>query len=348
MGYIQLTPDRLREICVELLVKSDVSHDNAVIIANILVDGDLRGVESHGVRKLPTYIERIRKGELNPKPEMRVTRENDNTAVIDGDRCPGGLAAYKAMQMAIKKAETHAIGAVAVRNVGRCGALAYFTSMALEHNMIGFMTAQGATKVPPYGGKSRLLNTSPWSFAFPAENRAPIVLDMAATIASNGKIAIAEYKKEKIPSTWILNKDGQPTDDPADAATGFQQWIGGYKGFGLAVVDQLLAGILGSGSFLGAEQPNTDVFNRGHFILAMNIESFIPADVYKKLVDDYIDKLKASELIDGVAEILLPGERSYRAKQSSILNNCVSVIDTTWSKFEKIAGERGVSLENLM
>ena len=336
--------NNLKNFCKEAFIHAGVPGSDASLMAYVLVEADLRGNESHGTMLLSKFVDALLTGKLNPHANIKVTRETRSTAVINGDNSACGLAAYKAMDMAIKKAKDFSLGAAAVRNVGQCGALASFTTLAVEHNMIGFMTAQGRASVPPFGGKTRLLNTSPWSFAIPAGKELPIVLDMASTVVSHNEIALAAMKKEKIPSTWLLDKDGKPTDDPADADTGFQSWIGGYKGYGLAVVDQVLAGILGSGSFIGSVFPDSETFRRGHFVMAIDVESFMPVKEFTSQVDKFIKKLKASERVEGVAEILLPGERGGKLKQER-LQSGIPIIMPVWKQFEKMGKELNINID---
>jgi LDH2 family malate/lactate/ureidoglycolate dehydrogenase len=338
-----ISSEKLKRFCEEALERVGVPASAAAVMAQIMVEADLKGVETHGTAKLRGYITLMRKGDLNPTAVPKIHRETPTTAVIDGDRCASGFAAQTAMRLAIDKARKVSIAAVAVRNVGRCGALSTFTSMAAEEGLIGFMTAQGAHVVPPYGGKTKMLNTSPWSFAIPAGDELPILLDMSSTEAAHSKIELAAKEQRSIPYGWLLNAAGEPTTDPNDLEEGFQTWIGGPKGYGLAVVDQVLAGILGGAPMFGIVPGAIDVHNRGHFITVIDPGAFMePAD-FRREVDALIRRLKSSERIAQDSEILLPGERSLTTKRKR-LETGIPVRAVVWKELSSLANDLGLSL----
>lgn len=327
----------------EALVEVGVPQTDAKIMAHNMVEADLKGVDTHGTAKLRDHITYIRKRDLNAEAKIEVVRETGATAVINGDRAAIGLAAHKATEMAIAKAKENGIGAVAVRNVGRCGALSTFTAMIAENDLIGMMTAQGEIVVPPLGGRTRLLNTSPWSFAIPAGEQQPIVLDMSSTEAARSKLTMAMKEQRKIPFGWLLNEAGEPTDNPADMAKGIQTWIGGAKGYGMAVVDQVLAGILASAALVDIEPKAADVHRRGHFVMAIDPAAFIDLPDFKREVDELIRTLKESERLDEEQEILLPGERSARMKEER-LKNGIPLRTVHWKELSSLCNDIGVLL----
>lgn len=335
--------DALRTFSAEALTMVGVPPADATIMAEIMVEADLKGVDTHGTAKLRGYVSLIRKGDLNAAAQLKITRESGATAVIDGDRCASGLAAYRAMHLAIDKARQNAIGAVAVRNVGRCGALSTFTAMAAEAGFIGMMTAQGEIVVPPVGGKTPLLNTSPWSFGIPAGEELPILLDMSSTEAARSKISLAAREQRKIPFGWLLNAKGEPTDDPGDLTTGMQTWIGGAKGYGLAVVDQVLAGILAAEPMFGLEPQAADVHRRGHFVLAINPGAFMDPGQFRREVDQLIRTLKSCERINSATEILLPGERSLKTKQQRLATG-IPLRNVHWKELYSLSNDTGIYL----
>jgi len=309
----------LKGFCTEAFTSVGVPDDSAAIIAGSLVEADLRGVETHGVNRLAGYVRMLREGKMNPRPNMKVVKEGPAMVLLDGDNASGIVAGVKAMEIVIEKTRKVTVAVAGVRNSTHCGALAYFTEMAITHGMVGCMTVMAPSTVPPYGGKTPVLSTSPWSFAIPAGEEHPIVLDMASTVAAGGKIVLAAKKGERIPRDWALDKDGLPTDDPVKAQGGFFQWIGGPKGYGLGVVAEVLSGVLPGGPF-GLTMPpvvfpyGSSVFMQGHFQAALNISHFMPVSEFTSRVDQLIRELKSSERIEGVEEIFLPGEMEWKKK----------------------------------
>lgn len=336
--------EALERFAIDVLQSVGVPPHNAAIMASNMVQADLRGVETHGTAKLADHVGYLRSGELDPRAEPEVHRDRASTAVIDGHGAASGLAAHRAMTLAVEKAKKTSIAAVAVRNVGRCGALSTFTSLAVENDMIGIMTAQGNTVVPPFGGRTRMLNTSPWSFGAPAGEEYPVILDMSSTTTAHSRITLAAKEGRKIPFGELLDASGRPTDDPNDLNTGSMTWIGGAKGYGLAVIDQVLAGILGAAPLIGVPVTDEDVHRRGHFALAINIDAFMDVADFKREMDAFIRRLKSSERLDGVDEILLPGERAARAMVERRRNG-IEVRDVTWKALMELSRTCGVPLE---
>jgi len=328
---------KLKKFCQEVLIRVGMSDRDASIIAYTMVEAELRGVATHGSSLLPGYVRELRQGHANTRPNIKIIQETNTTAVIDGDNALGGLAAFKAMEIAINKAKDFSLAGVTVRNGGACGALLCYTTLAIEHGMIGFMTCRGYLVVPPYGGKTGRLGTNPWSFAIPANEELPIVLDMATTVAANLKIRLAAKKGDKIPLGWALDQDGMPTDDPVKALAGFSQWMGGPKGYGLSVVTEVLAGILAAGSFRRLASHFI-----GNFVIALNIENFMPLTEFTRGVDQLIRDLKASERIRGVEAILLPGERGLRTKEER-LKSGIPIISPVWDELENLGKELNIS-----
>jgi LDH2 family malate/lactate/ureidoglycolate dehydrogenase len=337
--------EKLNGFCRQALKRVGMSDHDASIVAYTIIEAEIRGIISHGIALLPEYIRLLREGNSNPRPNVKIIQETDSTAILDGDNALGGIPAVKAMEIAIKKAKDCSIAGVAVRNSGPCAALVSYTTLAIEHNMIGFMTASAHPIVPPFGGKTGFLGTNPWSFAIPAGEELPIILDMATTVAANLKIRLAAKKGSKIPLGWALDQDGRPTDDPEQALSGISQWMGGPKGYGLAVVTAVLAGILPGGSFRQMASQIGDGFlpGLGQFVAALNIGSFIPLTEFTSKVDQMIRGLKASERIEGINEILLPGERGLRTKEER-LKSGIPIALAIWGDIENLGKELNISI----
>ncbi|MGA2261293.1 MAG: Ldh family oxidoreductase [Acidobacteriota bacterium] len=338
--------EALKDFCAEALIRLQVPEGDAAIIADSMVDADLRGVHTHGVTHFAGYARMLREGNMNPRPSLKVIREAKNTALIDADNAVGNLGVVRAMQKAVDKAKASGLAAVALINSTHCGALAYFTTMAAQQGVIAFLTNNGPPRVPPYGGKSRTLSTNPWSYGIPAGKQLPIILDMAVTVVAGGKIRLAQKKGQKIPVDWALDQDGLPTDDPVKAMAGFSQWMGGPKGYGLAVVSDVLAGVLTGGSF-GLDFPPTtepygsSLIRSNHFMTALDIESFMPLSEFTGRIDRLISQLKSSERVQGVEEIYLPGEREFKLKEER-LRSGLPLASEVWSELDKVRVQLGI------
>ncbi len=314
---------RLKTFATEALVKAGVIHEDATIVADTLVEADLRGIDTHGVLRLTAYIRMISEGNMNPRPELRLVRETPTVAVMDADDGIGNLVCIRATEIAIQKAERSGVGMVGVKNSTHCGALAYYPMLALEHDMIGFMTTNAPPYVPAYGGSTRLLGTNPYAAAIPAGDELPVVIDMATTFVAAGKIRLKAKLGEKIPLGWALDRNGEPTEDGREALNdGFLLWMGEHKGYCLAVLANILSGVL-TGSAFGpqnfppseAKDYGSRLLREGHFITALRIDDFMPADEFKSRMDAMIREAKTCKPAKGFTQVYLPGGPEFEQKE---------------------------------
>jgi LDH2 family malate/lactate/ureidoglycolate dehydrogenase len=291
------------------------------VMAETLVEADLRGVHTHGVNALPGYARRVQGGGANARPNVRVAREGPAFATVDGDAGLGQVVAHFAMTQAIARAKASGVGAVAAGNSSHFGAAAYYAAMALEHDMIGFATTSAGNRIAPIGGKTPVVGNNPLSWAIPAGREMPILLDMAQSVVAAGKLGMAQRKGERIPLGWALDKDGRPTDDPVAGAAGLLVPIGGPKGFGLAIVMDVLSGAL-SGAFFGRELARTHQPGKasgiGHFFLAIDVGQFEDVARFKARVDGMIDEIHRSEPAEPGTRLYLPGEIEWLAKRERL------------------------------
>jgi ureidoglycolate dehydrogenase (NAD+) len=240
---LTVEPNQLREYCSTPYQKAGLSSEHAMVMAELQVETDLRGVYSHGTRVLPGYIQSVLDGDVNPAPELTVIREGPSYGVVEGDNASGNPSSAFAMEMAIEKAKKTGIAAVGVHNAGHFGAAVCYRMMAVREKMIGFATASAAarTVVAP-GGATPVAENTALCYALPAGEERPIVLDMACGISAWNKIRTMHMYGIPIPSDWMLSADDKPTDDPdkghmlAPAA--------GPKGYGLVTIMGILAGPL--------------------------------------------------------------------------------------------------------
>jgi LDH2 family malate/lactate/ureidoglycolate dehydrogenase len=272
-------------------------------------------VESHGVVRLPIYVERLAARATIPRPNIRVVRETATTAVVDGDNGMGQLVGIRAMQKAIDMAHEGGVCAfVSVRNSNHFGAAASFAQMACAHDMIGLsFTIGGINHMVPWGGAEARLGNNPFAVAMPAGTEQPVVLDMACSVAARGKIIVAAREGTPIPADWAVGPDGQPTTDAVEALKGFVQPVGGPKGYALTLVIGLLSTML-SNAFFGSEVTHMyDDLERpqniGHLFGVLPVALFEDVARYKARMDKAIGEMRHARRASGVARIYLPGER---------------------------------------
>ena len=296
-----------------------ISAADARSIAELMVRADLQGSEGHGVFRLPQYIRRIKGGAVNLKPTIRVEREAAGMALVDGDNGMGHLVMRFATQKAIEKARTAGVAWVGVKWSNHAGPASLYAAMPMAHDMIGLYLAVGnANHLPAWGGLDMLLSTNPIAVAIPAGEEAPVVLDMATTVAAYGKVKTKAQRGEMMPEGWMMDRQGRPLTDPKRSNEGFLLPIGGYKGYGLALVFGLLAGTL-NGAAMGRDvvdfnADDTTPTNTGHVIVAIDVAAFQPVAEFKQRVDALARDIRGSERLPGVDRIRLPGEGGHAAR----------------------------------
>ncbi len=303
----------------------EIRSSDARAIAELMVQADVQGSEGHGIFRLPQYIRRIKGGAVNVNPRIRVAREAAGMALVDGDNGMGHLVMRYATDRAIEKARNAGVAWVGVRWSNHAGPASLYASMPLAHDMIGLYLAVGnANHLPPWGGLDMLLSTNPIAVAMPAGEEPAIVLDMATTVAAYGKVKTKAQRGETMPEGWMMDRQGQPLTDPRRANDGFLLPIGGYKGYGLALVFGLLAGTL-NGAAMGRDvvdfnADDTTPTNTGHVIVAINVAAFQPVAEFKRSVDTLIRDLRNSERLPGVDRIRLPGDGARSAREDRLKN----------------------------
>lgn len=340
--------DPLREFATQVFASLGVPTQDAFIIADHMVEADLRGVYSHGMLLLGTYVRKIKEGGINPTPNIRIVRETTSSALIDGDNGPGHVVAARAMETAIRKAKEAGTSHVGVRGSNHFGTCAYWAGMALRHDMIGFAASVGVTNIiAPTGGVTPLLGNNPFGVAIPANKEYPLVLDMALSVAARGKIVHAMKTGTPIPSTWAVNKWGEPTTDAKEAYEGLIQPVGGYKGYGMAFVIGVLGSLLTGAAFLGEVMPFYTNYNApqnaGHFFNAIDIEAFMDPFEFKVKMDEAIRAMHASELARNVDRIYVPGEIEWLTRAKRIEAG-IPIAPEVWREMEAISQDRAVSL----
>jgi LDH2 family malate/lactate/ureidoglycolate dehydrogenase len=315
-GYI-VQANELQSLVEEMLVRTGVPAADASVVAGSLIGADARGMNSHGILRLPVYIRRLKQGGFSASSTSSVLRETPSTALIDGDNGLGAVLTMRAMDMAISKAGQTGIGAVGITRSNHNGEGAPYVLRAVKEDMIGIATTNGSPIMPVWGGKTALTGPLPITIGVPTEKHKPIVLDAALGMSSRGKILYHAEKGLSVPDGWLVDADGRPTNDPNWVKNG--GWIlpiGGHKGWGLILMCEILSGLLTGGPF-GRELTNLyDDLDKpqgnGQFVIAINVGAFLDVASFKQRMDAYIDEMKSSELAPGFEEILMPGEIEFR------------------------------------
>ena len=320
-GAVQRLPAAQLQAFIERACgKVGIPGEDAAVIAELMTRADVNGSDGHGIFRLPQYIRRIRAGAVNVRPDIRIAAEAPAMALVDGDNAMGHLVMRFAAETAIRKASGAGAAWVGVRWSNHAGPASLYASMPLAHDMVGVYLAVGnANHLPAWGGLDMLLSTNPIAVAVPALEEGPVVLDMATTVAAYGKVKTKAQRGETMPEGWMMDRTGRPLTDPKRAGEGFLLPIGGYKGYGLALVFGLLAGTL-NGAAMGRDvvdfnNDDTTPTNTGHAILAIDPKVFGDVTDFKRRVDQLVRDLRASERMPGVDAIRIPGEGSRRARE---------------------------------
>jgi LDH2 family malate/lactate/ureidoglycolate dehydrogenase len=331
---------RLKALAKAIFVAAKSSETEADLVAENLVRANLCGVDSHGVIRIPDYIEMVDAGKLRPNSIPRIVSERKATASVNADFGYGQVSAKMAMELAISKAKDYGTGTVCVFNCNHVGRLADYTILAVENDMIGlFVVKSLGSVVAPWGGKGRVLSTSPISFAIPAESEPPIVLDFATSISAEGKVRIKHARREKIPLGWVTDAYGRPTEDPGDLyCGGALATFGTYKGYGLNLVAEALGGAMAGGGVL-------DDFDgtNGIFAQAINIDAFADVQKFKSRIDKLIRAARATPPAEGFEEVLIPGDPELREMERRIRKG-IGIESGTWDRLVQVANKYGVSV----
>lgn len=337
---------QLLDFCKQLLSAGGMPRGDAALVAALLVKAELRGYAGHGVTRVGQYLEFIHNKVYDLSAKPQIEREGKVTAVIDGMHYIGQVAAHMAMELAIKKAKEHGAGMVCLRRAGHTGRLADYMEMATAEGLIGMgAVSVGSPTTTLYGGMKPITGTNPMAFGIPAHGGRQIILDFATASMSMGEIQKRVAKKEPIPDGVMLDGLGNPTTDFKSfrgPPRGVFLPFGGYKGSGVALVTEILGGLLtGNG-------PGKDWWNKGGhgvngvFLQAFAVEEFQELDSFYDRVDEFIAFIKSTQLAPGFSEILLPGEAGRR-REAMQKNNGVEIDDETWSELVELAGELGVA-----
>lgn len=310
-----ISEKRERDLVVDVLDKIGIVKSDAERVSDVLVSADLRGIKSHGLARLPIYVKRLQEGLINKKPNIKAIKENKGVALLDGDNGLGQVVSSTAMKKCIDLAKEYGFSIVGLKNSNHFGIAAYYSMMASENDLIGFVATNTSPLMAPFGGCEAMLGTNPFTVSIPAGKEADIVLDMATSLVPRGKIEVSKRNGQKIPSNWAIDAEGNPTDNPIEALKGTLLPVGGPKGYGMAVVIDILAGLMTGatyldqvGSLFGDHDKNQ---NLGMIMVTLDVSNFMEIEEFKEKIDEYIYSIRDSKKVPGNGRIYLPGEIEY-------------------------------------
>lgn len=340
----RISPDKLLDFSTAVYATTGMPEEDARLAADSLVRADLWGHQSHGVMRLSWYVGRLRSGVMRPVTEPELLVDAGAIAVMDGRDGVGQVVATRAMREALRRAKAHGAGVVAVRNSNHFGTAMYYTLMAPPEGCVAFLSTNASPAMAPWGGRKKMVGTNPWSIAAPAGQHAPMVLDIANTGVARGKVYLARQKGLPIPLGWAITAEGKPTTDPVEAVAGIFLPMGGHKGYAIAVMMDVLSGVLTSSRFgIGVHGPYQTEHRSGcgHLMIALNIEAFLPLTEFNTRMEQLIDELKSVPLAQGFDEVVYPGELEARNEEQNRREG-LQLPEDTEADLRKLAQETGL------
>ena len=331
--------DTLAKFAEAVLIVHGVPAADAHLVADSLLAAELWGHSSHGLLRLPWYVDRIRSGAMKAVTESATVMDHAALAIIDGNDGIGQVLAAQAVKLGVERARSYGVSAVGVRHSNHFGTAAYFTRMAAEAGCVAFLTTNASPAMAPWGGREKKVGTNPWSIAAPAGARGIAVMDIANTAVARGKIYLAAERNENIPPGWAADGNGAPTTNAKDALHGLILPMAGHKGYVISFMMDVLAGVLTGSHFGSTVAGPYDPERRsgcGHMLITIDIESAMPRADFEARMETLIEEVKMCPAADGVQEIFFPGEIE---SINTTANQCagIEVADQTWYSLEKLA-----------
>lgn len=357
MNFITFSEEKLRTFTQSVFTQMGCSEEHAKLATDVLIKSDLRGIDSHGVARLSGYVRLWEKKRINATPNIRIVHETPTTATIDGDAGLGLVVAPFAMQIAIEKAEKYGSGWVSVKNSNHFGIAGYHSLMAVEKDMIGISMTNASPLVAPTYANERLLGTNPMCYAFPAGKYPPVVVDMATAAAANGKLEIAQRANKNVPEGWIQDKMGKTSIDPNELKNGgsllplgSDKDHGSHKGYCLSATVDILSAVLSGANygpwvppFVAFLEPSANPVGEGlgHFLGAMSVNGFRPAQEFKDHLDNWIERFKSAKTVDTDKKVIIPGEPEHEFEQERKVNG-IPIIDVVVKDLNELATKLGI------
>lgn len=344
--------DSLYKFTSAVFKKIGCSEDDAAIASKVLLSADFRGIDSHGLARLSGYIRLWEIGRVNAKPQIKIVHETPSTAVMDGDRGLGLVVAHHAMELAMQKAENVGTGWVAVKNSNHFGIAGYHAMMALDHDMIGMAMTNASALVAPTFSLERMLGTNPIAVAIPAKSEPAFVADFATTTVANGKLEVAQRKKQNIPQGWAQDKEGNlrteasvVKDGGALLPLGGDREHGSHKGYALGSIVDIFSAVL-SGASYGPWVPPFPAYipmpqnmpgeGLGHFLGAMRVDAFRPKEEFLSHMDNWVKRFRDAKPIDEKQPVIIPGDPE-RAMERIYLKEGISLLEPVVEDLQNLA-----------
>ncbi len=328
-GVVWVKLDVLENFMRDVFIKQGVPGAEAKICANVLIAADRMGFDSHGISRMKTiYYDRIKAGIQHPVTKFEIIKETATTAVIDGNHGMGHYIAYRAMEIAIKKAKKYGLGMTVVRNSTHYGIAGYYPLMAVKNKMIGITGTNARPSVAPTFGVENMLGTNPLTFGIPTDEKFPFLLDCATSITQRGKIEVYAKLNKELPSGWVIDETGKSKTDPHEVLKdltkgtaalvplgGIGEELAGYKGYGYSTVVEILSAALQNGAYMkmltGVKDSKKTFYRLGHFFIAIDIEHFISFRRFTKIAGNILRELRSSKKMPGAKRIYTAGEKEY-------------------------------------
>ena len=352
MTFYTFTETKLRQFTENVFLKMGCPLTDAQLAADVLLKSDLRGIDSHGVARLSGYVRLWEKQRINANPVIKIVHETATTATVDGDGGLGLVVAPFAMKVAIEKARIYGSGWVAVKNSNHFGIAGYHSLMAVEEEMIGISMTNASPLVAPTYANERLLGTNPMCYAFPAGKYPPVIVDMATAAAANGKLEIAQRANQPIPEGWVQDASGNTSTNPHQLKEGgsllplgSDKDHGSHKGYGLSATVDILSAVLSGANygpwvppFVAFLEPPADPVGEGigHFLGAMRVDGFRPAQDFKDHLDNWIERFKSAKTVDPDKKVIIPGEPEFAYEQERRING-IPLIDVVVNDLNELA-----------
>ncbi|MEV7090168.1 Ldh family oxidoreductase [Streptomyces sp. NPDC093085] len=319
---------------------------DARLLADTLVTAELWGHPSHGMLRLPWYLERVESGATAAVAAPETVSDNGAVLVVDGRDGLGQVLADRAVGWGVERARQHGISAVGLRNSGHFGTAAYFTRKAAAQHCVALLMTNASPAMAPWGGREKRVGTNPWSIAAPGGRYGTVVMDIANTAVARGKIYHAKERGQPIPEGWAAGRDGVPTTDPRRAIEGLILPMAGHKGYAISFMFDVLAGVLTGSAFgtsvVGPYRP-AGRSGVGHLLICVDIRAMADPAEFERRMEALVEETKATPAAPGVAEIFVPGEPEIRTAER-LAGEGITVVDDTWASLARIAAATGTPL----
>jgi len=346
-GNIIVKAQTLKDFATSIFSACNISSEDALKWADVLVWANLRGVDSHGVLRIPRYIETIKNGNIKARPNITIEKKDGAIAVLDCDAAPGPIGMSRAMEEAMQRANEVNIGWCIAKNITHTGAIGYYAQIAAKEGMAGIIMIASRPMMAYHGARVAGLSTNPLAIAVPGGTHPPLVVDMSTSTVSMGKVLEARDAGESIPDGWAMDKNGNMTNDPNSAS--ILMPLGGAKGSSLSLMFECLVSLMGANPLIASLiKPGADPsgFRQNGLAIAINVSAFVDINNYRNEVDLLASAIKSLPRAEGVEEIYAPGERGDAILVERTKNG-IPLPQGTWDRLSQSASTLGIKMPNI-